>query len=223
MKRESRSKEAWCAWPVAPLRAPETSPTALPVGLFEVATTRFVVVDTETTGRDANARIVELAAVWFDVRTGDVEPNGIRRMRINPGVKIPHMASMVHGIFDKDVVGKPFIGRVLTPFFAFLEDGPVLMHNADFDVRRLRYEADRTNSRLPGRIPVWCSLKMARKALPGRKSYALQNLIESESIRRDGAAHSASGDASATGHLVLRCMREAKMDLKDIVAQEDVL
>lgn len=206
---ESRSKEAWCAWPVAPLKAPETSPTALPVGLFEVATSRFCVVDTETTGLEADARIVEVVEV--------------KSMLVNPGVRIPRAASSVHGITDAMVKGAPSIDRALTRFFAYLEDGPVIAHNARFDVARLRFEAERTASRVPGRVPVYCSLKMAKRAIPGQPSYRLDSLATTLQLSRQGVAHRAGSDVGVTAKLVLRCLVEAKKDLKDIVAQEDTL
>lgn len=221
MKRESRSKEAWCAWPVAPLRAPETSPTALPVGLFEVATTRFVVVDTETTGLEADARIVELAAAWVDVARGEVTE--VKSLLIDPGMRIPRAASAIHGITDAMVKGAPRIDRALTRFFAYLEDGPVLAHNARFDVARLRFEAQRTASRVPGRLPVFCSMKMAKRAIPGQPSYRLDALASTLQLSRQGVAHRAGSDVGVAAKLVLRCLVEARKDLKDIVAQEDVL
>lgn len=218
---KSRSKEVWCAWPVAPLKAPDTSPTALPVGLFEVATARFVVVDTETTGLEADARIVELAAAWVDVARGEVVE--VKSMLVHPGVRIPRAASAVHGITDAMVKGAPSIDRALTRFFAYLEDGPVIAHNARFDVARLRFEAERTASRVPGKLPVYCSLKMAKRAIPGQPSYRLDSLATTLQLSRQGVAHRAGSDVGVTAKLVLRCITEAKKDLKDIVAQEDTL
>ena len=213
-----RSMEAWHPPPSVPFaRQVETAP----VGLFEAATERFVVIDTETTGLQRDAHIVELAAAWVDVRKGEIVET--RTRRVNPGMPIPRDVSKIHGIYDRDVKGCPPIGRMLTSFFAFLGDGPVIAHNARFDVARIRFEAERTGCRLPARIPVFCSKKMAAKVFPGFESHRLQHLIEKLSIRRDGAAHSAAGDACATGLLTLRCMAEAKADIKDICPQEDTL
>lgn len=217
----SRSKEAWLAWPTAPLGAAPTSPTALPVGLFEVATERFVVIDTETTGLERDARIIELAAAWVDVKRGEVIET--KSMLVDPGVRIPRAASDIHGITDRDVKGKPRIDRVLTRFFAYLEGGPVVAHNARYDVARLRFECERTMSRIPGKLPVYCSLKMAKKVVPGQPSYKLEELAVRLDLAREGVAHRAGSDVGVTAKLVLRCIREAKLDFKDIVAQEDTL
>lgn len=213
-----RSMEAWHPPPSVPFaRQVETAP----VGLFEAATERFVVIDTETTGLNAEARIIELAAAWVDVRKGEVTE--VRSTLVDPGMRIPPAASAINGIYDRDVRGKPSIDRALTRFLAYLEDGPVVAHNARYDVARLRFEANRTIARLPHRLPVYCSLKMARAALPARRSYKLDTLATELELSREGIAHRAGSDVGVTAKLVLRCMREASKDLKDIVAQEDTL
>lgn len=216
----SHSKDAWAFHPEVPLGELSRELSA-PVGLFEAATRRFAVVDTETTGLQRDARIVELAAAWVDVATGAV--SDLRTMLVNPGIPIPREVTAIHGIRDRDVKGKPSIDRVLTPFFAFLEDGPVVAHNAAFDIRRLRFEAERTRSRIPGRVPVWCSMKVAKKAFPGRTTYRLEALAADLSLPREGAAHRAASDIRVTARLVLRAMAEAKKDLRELTPQEDTL
>lgn len=216
----SRSKDAWAFHPEVPLGdlSPELSS---PVGLFEAITRRFVVIDSETTGLQRDARIVELAAAWVDVASGAI--TDLRTMLVDPGMRIPRETSAVHGIFDKDVKGKPPIDRVLTPFFAFLEDGPVVAHNAGFDVRRIRFEADRTRSRIPGRVPVWCSMKIAKRVWKDRQSYRLEALAADLNLTREGAAHRAASDIRVTAQLVLRAMATAKKDLRELAPQEDAL
>lgn len=76
---------------------------------------------------------------------------------------------------------------------------------------------------MPGRVPVYCSLKMAKRAIPGQPSYRLDSLATTLQLSRQGVAHRAGSDVGVTAKLVLRCLVEAKKDLKDIVAQEDTL
>ena len=66
-------------------------------------------------------------------------------------------------------------------------------------------------------------MKMAKKAVPGQPSYRLDALASTLQLSRQGVAHRAGSDVGVAAKLVLRCLVEAKKDLKDIVAQEDVL
>lgn len=217
----SRSKEAWAHYPSAPISRGGTGSLALPVGLFEAGVERFVLFDTETTGLEADARVVEIAAAWVDVRTGMVVET--RSKLVNPGMKIPPRATAIHGIRDRDVADAPRIGRLLTSYFAFLDEGPALAHNAGFDVRRLRFEAERTGVRLPGRIPIHCTTKLAKKALPGLKSYSLENLVTGLGIARKGRAHRAESDVIAAAELVMHCLRTSQKDLRELAPAEDML
>ena len=216
----SRSKDAWAYHPTTAFAAERDAP-ANPAGLFVMATERVCIVDTETTGLQRDARIVEIAAAWLDLVRGEITDS--RTMLVNPGMPIPRDATGVHGIRDRDVCDKPSIDRVLTPFFAFVGQGPVVAHNAGFDVKRLRFECERTRVRIPGKIPVWCSMKLARKAFPGRNTYRLDALAADLDLARGEQAHRAKADVGVTARLVLACVLAAKKDLRDIAPQEDTL
>ena len=64
----------------------------------------LVVFDLETTGTSINAdRIVELSYI-------KLMPDGkefSKTMRFNPGIPIPHEVSLIHGIYDEEVVDEP--------------------------------------------------------------------------------------------------------------------
>jgi DNA polymerase-3 subunit epsilon len=64
----------------------------------------LVVFDLETTGTSINVdRIVELSYI-------KLMPEGkehSKTMRFNPGVPIPHVVSLIHGIYDEDVANEP--------------------------------------------------------------------------------------------------------------------
>jgi DNA polymerase III epsilon subunit-like protein len=66
---------------------------------------RVVVLDTETTGLSASDRIVEIAAIEVEPRTGRLGPAVHRR--VNPGKPIPRAATRIHGIRDADVRDEP--------------------------------------------------------------------------------------------------------------------
>jgi len=213
-----QSKLAWARWPEEPL---VTAEQPLPVvGLFVGATERVCVLDTETTGLHADARIVEISAAWVDLRTATIER--IASELINPCVPIPAATSLIHGIYDRDVRGKGTIQGTLPRVLEFIGAGPVVAHNAKYDLRVIRREAERVRVRLPGQVPVYCSMKAAKKAFPGQASYRLDALATSLSITVTGA-HRAKADVQTTAQLIARCVREKTTDLRELVAQEDTL
>ena len=126
-------------------------------------TTHVLVFDTETTGRDHNARIVELAIAKVCLATGEI--TGARSALVDPGCPIPRDASAIHGITDALVAGCPPISVVLTNALRLVVKSGLVMvaHNASFDLARVVFEAKRCDVQLPGTIPVYCSLEASRK------------------------------------------------------------
>lgn len=70
---------------------------------------RWAVVDTETTGTDDDARIVEIAVVHM--RFGLIE--SVWSSLVNPGIPIPEEAIGVHGITDAMVASAPSIESLI--------------------------------------------------------------------------------------------------------------
>jgi len=126
--------------------------------------THVLVFDTETTGISADSRIVELAIARVDLGTGELAGTP-RTQLINPGCPIPRASTAVHHITDAMVRGAPDAGVVLTNAIKLvLKSGlPLVAHNASFDLARIRYDAERTGTQLPGTIPVYCSLLTSRR------------------------------------------------------------
>ncbi|HET6243419.1 MAG: 3'-5' exonuclease [Bacteroidetes bacterium] len=88
--------------------------------------------DLETTGINVGSdRIVEIAIL-------KVHPNGEKETlthRINPTIPIPAGASAVHGIFDKDLIGKPTFKELGSKLADFLENCDLAGYNSNkFDV-----------------------------------------------------------------------------------------
>lgn len=83
-----------------------------------------VVLDTETTGLDREARIVDL---------GDQKVSGtvLVDTLLNPGEPIPLDATDVHGITDDQVRDAPSFGDVLPQLTATLAGKRILIHNRD--------------------------------------------------------------------------------------------
>ncbi|MFN6377994.1 MAG: exonuclease domain-containing protein [Flavobacteriales bacterium] len=157
--------------------------------------------DLETTGTDvAKDRIVEIAVVKMmpdgQVHTLPVKEGAENRMLINPGVPIPLEASMVHGIYDADVSGKPQFHHVAKDLFLFLHDCDLGGFNSNkFDIPLLAEEFLRAgiDFSLEGRnlvdVQVIFHLMEPRSLKAAYKFYCGKNLE---------GAHEALADAKAT-------------------------
>lgn len=180
----------------------------------EIPETLIAVLDTETTGlfdrpRGFVPRIVEIAVALVSVPSGKVV--GFKSTRVNPEAPIPFQASAVHGIRDRDVQGAPVWAQVYPRVSDFIEASGavcVVAHNATYD--RDMVHSDCTRAACDWPAWSWCdSMKLARRHLPGRGSYALQKLRESLGLPepQHGAAHSAAADVGTVAQLVVKCLR----------------
>lgn len=132
----------------------------------------FTVFDLETTGlSNRKDRIVEIGAVRYD--SGKITKT--MEYLINPEIPIPKQASAIHGIYDKDVKDKPKIDEVLPEFLKMIEGSVLVAHNANFDVGFIKKALGRAEITIPS-VKVLDTIRVAKKAWPGRKSYALQKL-----------------------------------------------
>ncbi|MFE4915844.1 exonuclease domain-containing protein [Streptomyces sp. NPDC056652] len=95
-----------------------------------------VILDTETTGLDDDARIVEIAVT---TAAGDVLLDTL----VKPDVPIPAEATEVHGITDAMVAGEPSFSEALGRLTTVLNGRRCLIYNKVFDVARLRWELTR--------------------------------------------------------------------------------
>ena len=102
----------------------------------EWTSTNFVILDTETTGLDRHARIVEFSCID---RAGTVLVNSL----VNPGVPIPPAASAIHGITDADVADSPrFIDLWPRVWVALHGADRILIYNGSYDSRLIRQSLD---------------------------------------------------------------------------------
>jgi DNA polymerase III subunit epsilon len=104
-------------------------------------------IDLETTGTAVEFdRIVELGIL-------KITPEGKEFLfceRLNPGIRIPIEATDVHGIADKDVVGKPCFRQVAKRLLKFLDNCDLGGFNINsFDLPLLRMEFSRIGVEFP--------------------------------------------------------------------------
>jgi DNA polymerase III epsilon subunit-like protein len=97
----------------------------------------FVVWDSETTGLEADAKIVSIGIV--DGVTGATLVDTL----INPGEPIPWDATQIHRITDAMVQDAPSFDQVYPVIRRALLNRRWVIYNSEYDIRRLRYECDR--------------------------------------------------------------------------------
>lgn len=127
---------------------------------------REIVLDTETTGLDpaTGDRLVELACVEIinTVPTGDSF-----HVFIDPQRDVPEEAFRVHGLSTEFLKGKPLFEQIVDDFLRFIGSDPLVIHNAEFDMRFINAEMKRCN-REPLRMDrVVDTLAIARRKHPG--------------------------------------------------------
>lgn len=154
-----------------------------------------VIVDTETTGRGAEARVCEIGLARVDLATGKLLEE--REQLLDPGIPIPADATAVHGITNGMVRGMPRLDAIAPQVRDWIGGRPLLAHNATFDRTMLA----QSGGALDG--PWHDTLAWARAALPGATSHALQNLATYLKLPR-GTAHRALGDVRTTAALATR-------------------
>jgi DNA polymerase III subunit epsilon len=171
---------------------------------------RFAITDIETTGSHASGNaIIEVAViVWENNEIVDEY-----QTLINPEVKLPAYISTLTGITDQMLVSAPLFEDIADDLWQVLSDCVFVAHNVSFD-----YSFIKTAFAFVGKQwapPKLDSIKIARKAFPGLRSYGLANVCLELNIRNE-AAHRAMGDARAT--LTLFDKSVALLGIEDILA-----
>ncbi|MEM8696298.1 MAG: DNA polymerase III subunit epsilon [Pseudomonadota bacterium] len=129
---------------------------------------REIVFDTETTGLSPSDghRLVEIGALEMVNR---VETGRSFHIYCNPERDMPSEAFAVHGLSDAFLSNKPLFSAEAQNFIDFIDDSPLVAHNAQFDFGFLNAELERA-----GHAPVDMgrmidTLAIARTKHPGAK------------------------------------------------------
>lgn len=175
---------------------------------------REIVLDTETTGLDPNAghRIVEVGAIEL---LNHVATESNFREYLNPDRDMPEEAFRVHGLGNDFLKDKPRFEDVADRFLDFIQDSPLVIHNAAFDIGFLNAELKRANRPLIDPARAIDTVTMARKRYPGAQASldALCRRFEIDNSSR--TLHGALLDCEllAEVYLELRGGRQPGLDL----------
>ena len=135
---------------------------------FIVLSVREIVFDTETTGLNplTGDRIVEIGCVEMVNR---VETGRHFHAYFNPERDMPFEAQEVHGLSNLFLSDKPRFAETVEELLAFIEDSPLVAHNAGFDFGFLNFELERCGRPAVGISRMVDTLTLARSRHPGAK------------------------------------------------------
>ena len=134
----------------------------------------FVAFDTETTGLYPGFdQIVEIAACRF--QNGNIIDRF--EMLVNPMREIPADAIAIHGITQEMVADAPTCDEATKQFLEYIDDDPLIAHNAPFDERFISFNCHKYEIDAPSN-PVYDSLLLTRRLFPELKSHGLGSLTE---------------------------------------------
>jgi DNA polymerase-3 subunit epsilon len=127
---------------------------------------REVVLDTETTGFDAvgGDRLVEIGCIEL---INHVPTNKSFWRYINPEREVPQAAFQVHGLSAEFLSDKPKFAEVADALLEFVGDSPLIIHNAEFDMKFINVELERAGKPIIPFARAVDTVAMARKKFPG--------------------------------------------------------
>ncbi|OQY36418.1 MAG: hypothetical protein B6229_10145 [Spirochaetaceae bacterium 4572_7] len=169
----------------------------------------LVVFDLETTGLSAaNDRIIEIGA--FKIKDGTIIDK--LSILVNPHVPVPYYATKVNGITTDMLVGAISDIEGVNKFVTFAKNSIIIAHNVNFDTGFINAYLNRLNRpQLKNRVVD--TVKLARKAFPGRKKYSL-GIVAGDLGIDVLNAHRAEDDARVCYELYVKCIDQLFGDMK---------
>jgi DNA polymerase-3 subunit epsilon len=129
---------------------------------------REIVLDTETTGLDPadGHRIVEIGCIEL---VNHMPSGRVFHRHVNPEREMPEEAYAVHGLSAEFLAKHPPFAAIADEFVAFLGDGRLIIHNAEFDLKFINSELRRLGKEIL-RCEVEDTLALARRRYPGAQA-----------------------------------------------------
>jgi DNA polymerase III subunit epsilon len=158
----------------------------------------WVAIDFETATREANSACALGLAVVRDGRIERTESWLIQP----PFNEYEYRNTLIHGISPEDTALAPDFAEVWWEVAPLLAEGPLLAHNAPFDIRVLRALIASHELVAPSYEYV-CTVSLARRAFPDLRRHTLDLMCDHCGITL--MHHDAASDAAACASLALSC------------------
>jgi DNA polymerase III subunit epsilon len=179
----------------------------------------FVVVDVETTGGSPRFdRVIELAAVRVE---GGRVTDRLQAL-VDPGTAVPPFVARLTGITGAMLRGRPTLRQLLPELQRLLHGAIVVSHNVSFDYAFLSSAFRRAGLALDGER--LCTLRLARRLLPGLHSYRLDSLcayLELPYVQQHRAGPDADATVLVLDHLLRRAEAHGLRTLAELLRLQD--
>ncbi len=174
----------------------------------------YVVFDIETTGLSSRSdEIIEIGAV--KVKNGQIEEQFHSLIRPNRSISLE--ITRLTGITNEMVEDKPELDDVLDDFLCFINDKPLVAHNAAFDVSFIKEACRKRKIMLNN--PTVDTIKLSKILLPNLKKYRLDSVAASLNISMENH-HRATDDARTAAWILVKLFEILKQN--DIEYMSDI-
>jgi DNA polymerase III subunit epsilon len=183
---------------------------------------REIVLDTETTGFDAlnGDRVVEIGCIELDNRIPTARHFHVY---LNPERSMPQAAFQIHGLSDQFLSDKPKFAEVADALLEFIGDAPLVIHNAEFDVKFLSAELQRVGKPAIELHRATDTVQVARRKFPGSPA-SLDALCKRFGIDNSNRTlHGALLDAQLLAEVYLELLGGRQAGLGFVVESELVV
>lgn len=180
--------------------------------LGDINTTRFVVLDTETTGFDyENDRILCIGAIVLQNNTISVHDGFeiyIEQEHYNKAT------AQIHGILKDFVLDRPKEFEALKQFLFFLGDSIIIAHHTVFDVTMINKALERNGlpelkNRTLDTAKLYKKTLLSSYLLERKDHYTLDDLADKFDISKKDR-HTAMGDAYITAIAFLKILKKLR-------------
>jgi DNA polymerase-3 subunit epsilon len=181
---------------------------------------REIVLDTETTGLDPEKghRIIEIACVEL---LNHLPTGRTYQQYINPNREVSPDAQRISGLTTEFVSRFPTFDQIVEEFLEFIGQSPLIIHNADFDIRFLNAELRRYGYPLIESGRALDTVKMARIKFPGSPA-SLDALCRRFSISLEQrSVHGALIDTQLLAQVYLELIGGRQMGLSFVQTVEE--
>jgi DNA polymerase-3 subunit epsilon len=178
----------------------------------DINSTRFVVLDTETTGFDyINDRILCIGAIVLQNNTISIHDS------FEVFIQQDHYdktTAQIHGILKEHALDRPTELQALQQFLVFLEDSIIIAHHSIFDITMINNALDRnglpklTNKTLDTAL-LYKKTLLKSYLIERKENYSLDELADKFDISKEDR-HTAMGDAYITAIAFMKILTKLK-------------
>ena len=179
------------------------------------------VIDFETTGLSPamGDRATEIAIVVLE----GSKVVGRFQSLMNAGVRISPFIEDYTGISNEMVRAAPPAAEVMAQALRFVQDAPMVAHNASFDQRFWAAELGRLGQDAKTDHSFACTMLLSRRLYPQAGSYRLGSLASFHALPSAGRAHRAMADAEMAASLLSRIQDDIRREYEVEHAPHELL